>query len=79
MAMNSDALGLALARVVMNASVIPPTPEMIIHIQRFWKDIAAEIVGHIQDNAEVPAGIAVSTTGTETAQSGSTTGTGKVR
>jgi hypothetical protein len=48
-------------------------------MQKFWKDIANEIVSHIQSNAEVPAGIEVATTGSETAQKGATTGPGKVK
>jgi hypothetical protein len=75
MAMNSDALGMAIAKTLMGKSTVPPTPDMVTNIQQFWKDIAKDYVDHIQENAEVPAGIAVSTP----VGPGSTTGTGKVK
>jgi hypothetical protein len=78
MAMNSDTLGLAIANTLIGKSVIPPTPDMVVNIQQFWKDVAADVVGHIQEHAEVPSGIPVSTTGNETAQSGATTAQGAV-
>jgi hypothetical protein len=78
MAMDSDALGLKWANVIINASATPPTPDMITNMQKFWKDMAKEAVTHIQDNAEVPAGISVSTTGSATSQAGKTTDAGKV-
>jgi hypothetical protein len=74
MAMDSDTLGEKWADVIIKASVVPPTPDMIVNIQRFWKNMAKEAVGHINDNAEVPPGISVSTP----VGPGSTTGTGKV-
>jgi hypothetical protein len=74
MAMDADVLGTALAQVVIAGSTVPPTPDMAANMQTFWKKMAKEIVAHIQDNAEVPAGIAVSTS----AGDGSTTGPGKV-
>jgi hypothetical protein len=74
MAMDSDVLGLALAKVIIERSTIPPTPDMVIDLQIFWKDMAKEIVDHIKNNAEVPAGIAV-VAGSE---SGATVATGKV-
>jgi hypothetical protein len=78
MAMNIAQLGAALAQVVIDSSSVPPSPEGALNIQDFWTNIAAEIVEHIQDNAEVPAGISVSTTGGPAAQTGATTGPGKV-
>jgi hypothetical protein len=75
MAMDSDVLGLALAKVIMSKSVVPPTPDMVVNTQQYWKDIAKEIVDHIQNNAEVPSGITVSTGGGD----GKTTGTGTVK
>jgi hypothetical protein len=74
MAMDSDILGLALAKVILGKSAVPPTPDMVVNTQQYWKDIAKEIVDHIKNNAEVPSGISVSTSG----GGGATTGTGKV-
>jgi hypothetical protein len=79
MAMNSDILGMAIAKVLMDKSTVSPTPGMITNIQQFWKDVSAEIVGHIQDNAEVPAGISVTTSGGPTSQTGVTTAVGTVK
>jgi hypothetical protein len=75
MPMNSDALGLALAKVVLGKSAVPPTPDMVVNTQQYWKDVAKEIVDHIKNNAEVPPDISVSTSG----GNGKTTGTGKVK
>jgi hypothetical protein len=79
MAMDGDVLGLAIAAVLIGKSTVPPTPEMVLNMQQFWKDVSAEMVGHITDFAEVPAGIAVSTTGSPTAQTGATTDAGKIK
>lgn len=75
MAMNGDTLGLAIADAVLDSSA---SEEGKTQCQEFWKKVANEIVSHIKANAEVPAGIAVSTTGTSTAQTGSTTAAGQV-
>jgi hypothetical protein len=75
MAMDSDALGIAVANVLIKKSTIPPTPDMVTNMQQFWKDVAKEYVDHIQGNAEVPAGIPVNASG----YSGATTGAGKVK
>jgi hypothetical protein len=74
MAMDSDVLGLAVAKVLMDRSTIPPTPDMIINIQQFWKDVCKEFVDHIQDNARVLPGIALTAGG----ESGVTTGEGNI-
>jgi hypothetical protein len=79
MAMNSDILGLAIAKVLTDRSTVPPTPDMITNIQQFWKDVSAEMVGHIQDYAEVPAGISVATSGGPASQTGATTAAGTVK
>jgi hypothetical protein len=79
MAMNSNILGMAIAKVLMDKSTVLPTPGMITNIQQFWKDVSAEVVGHIQDNAEVPAGISVVTSGGPTSQTGATTAVGTVK
>jgi hypothetical protein len=75
MAMDSDVLGLAIAQTLMSRSTIPPTPEMTVNIQQFWKDVSKNVVTHIQGNADVLPGIAL-TAGPET---GATTGTGKIK
>jgi hypothetical protein len=75
MAMDSDVLGMAVAQTLISKSTVPPTPDMTVNIQQVWKDVCKDFVYHIQDNAEVPAGISVSTS----AGSGATTGTGKVK
>jgi hypothetical protein len=74
MAMNSDALGLAVAQTLIGKSTIPPTPEMQMNIQQFWKDVCKDFVDHITENAEVPAGITVQAG----PYSGSTTDAGSV-
>jgi hypothetical protein len=75
MAMDADALGLALASVVIERSAIPPTPDMIVNLQQFWKDVAKEHVDHIKNFAEVPTGIAVQVG----PDSGATSGKGQVK
>ena len=75
MAMNGDALGVAIAAAVLDPGA---TAEGKAICEELWKKVANEIVKHIKENAEVPAGISVSTTGTQYAQSGSTTSAGSV-
>jgi hypothetical protein len=75
MAMDGDALGTAVANVLISKSVIPPTPDMIADMYDFWKAVCSEHVSHIQDYAEVPSGIPVSTSG----GAGATNGPGKVK
>jgi hypothetical protein len=78
MAMDKDALGVALANVVIGHSSETPSPEQKAYIQEFWKEIAGAIISHIQDNAEVPAGIEVKTAGSASAQTGKTTSAGTI-
>jgi hypothetical protein len=78
MAMDKDVLGLAMADVIVGASSVPPAPDQLANIQAFWKNMAAVIIAHIQNNAEVPAGITVSTTGSSVAQTGATTAPGTI-
>jgi hypothetical protein len=54
MAMDGDALGEAVANVLIKKSTVPPTPAMVTNIQQFWKDVCNEHVKHIQNNAEIP-------------------------
>ena len=75
MAMNGDTLGIAIATAVLDSGASAAGKAQC---EEFWKKVANEIVSHIKDNAEVPAGISVSTTGSSTAQSGSTTTAGQV-
>ncbi len=75
MAMNGDTLGLAIADAVLDSGA---SEEGKTQCQEFWKKVANEIVSHIKANAEVPAGISVSTTGSSTAQTGNTTAAGQV-
>jgi hypothetical protein len=75
MAMNKTTLGAALAQVIVSASSPPPTGSQLVNITQFWTDIADVIVAHVQDNAEVQAGISVNAGG----YAGSTTGTGKIK
>ena len=58
MAMDGNALGTATANVIIAPNAPPAARAQITEL---WQRIAAEIVAHIQDNAEVPPGIAVMT------------------
>lgn len=79
MAMNGDTLGLAIADAVLDSGA---SEEGKTQCQEFWKKVANEIVSHIQQNAEVPAGITVTTTdtvpGVHSAHTGSTVTPGQV-
>jgi hypothetical protein len=76
MAMNGDTLGTAIATAVLDSGASAAGKAQC---EEFWKKVANEIVSHIQSNAEVPAGISVSTTGSSTAQTGATTAPGSVQ
>lgn len=76
MAMNGDTLGMAIATAILDSGASAAGKAQC---EKFWKKIANEIVSHIQQNAEVPAGISVSTSGSSTAQTGSTTSAGQVQ
>lgn len=60
MAMDGDQMGKEIAEAIMNAAAPPDVQANVIAL---WKKISGAIVKHIQDNAEVPAGIAVSISG----------------
>ena len=75
MAMDGDTLGQAIADAIVDSGA---SSEGKAQCVEFWKKVAKQIVSHIQANAEVPAGIAVSTAGSPTAQTGSTTSAGSV-
>jgi hypothetical protein len=71
--------GSILAEAITSAIIDPRAgAETRAQVKALWKKISDEIVDHITKNAVVTvnAGIAVSTTGTEFAQSGATTSTG---
>jgi len=75
MALNGNLLGTEIANAIINASA---PPEVKTEVIKLWQKIGGAIVDHITKNAEIPAGIAVSTTGSPTAQTGATTAPGKV-
>ena len=58
MAMNGNAMGQEVAAAIMNSGAPPEVQAAVIEL---WKKICTVIVTHIQDNAEVPPGITVST------------------
>lgn len=76
MAMSGDVLGKAIADAIVDSGA---SADGKAQCENFWTKVAAEIVSHIQENAQVLAGIPVSTTGTQTAQSGATTGPGSIQ
>jgi hypothetical protein len=71
MAINGNQLGSEIAEAIMHSDA---PPDVQVEVIKLWQKIGAAIVSHIVDNAEVPAGIAVSTSG----GGGSTTAPGKV-
>jgi len=64
-------MGQEVADAIMNSDA---SDEAKQEVTKVWKKICSAIVDHITANAEVPAGITVSTSG----GGGSTTGKGKV-
>lgn len=74
--MNGDVMGKAIAEAIVDSAATAEAKQEVI---KFWQKIANEIVDHIKSNAEVPAGISVTTSGTAAAQSGATTAPGKVQ
>ena len=75
MALNGDTLGMAIAAAVLDPNA---TPEGKAMCETFWKKIGNCITDHIKNNAEVPAGILVTTSGGSTMQQGQTTTAGSV-
>ena len=75
MAMNGTAMGTAVANAIIHSDA---PPEVKAEVVKLWQKVCAEIVNHITANAEVPAGISVTTSGSASAQTGSTTAPGKV-
>lgn len=58
MAMSGDDMGVAVARAIMKAAGGHSSQKS--NIEKYWKVICNEIVLHIQANAKVKPGIAVS-------------------
>lgn len=75
MPMNGNAMGQEIWDAVKAATGQPDSPEALA----VWKAVAGAIVAHIKTNAQIPAGIAVSTTGSASAQTGATTAPGTVQ
>lgn len=70
--MDGDKLGMEIAEAVMASNA---SPEAKSAVSEFYKKIGNAIVDHITQNAEVPDGIAVSTSG----GSGATSAPGTVK
>jgi len=66
MAMDGNKLGEEIAAAIMYEDAPEDVKQEVI---KLWQKISGAIVNHIQSNAEVPAGIAV-TTGGATAAAG---------
>jgi hypothetical protein len=58
MAMDGNKLGQEIANAIMNTTA---PADVKVQVLALWEKIGVAIVGHIKDNAKVPAGIAVST------------------
>jgi hypothetical protein len=76
MPMNGNAMGTDIAEAIMDSKATAAARAKVIEN---WQKIGDVIVKHIQDNADVQAGIPVKTTGTATAQTGKTDDIGKVK
>jgi len=68
-------MGTAVANAIIHSDAPPEVKAAVVQL---WQKVCTEIVKHIAANAEVPAGISVSTTGSATAQTGATSAPGKV-
>lgn len=76
MAMDGNLLGKEIAEAITYDDA---PEESKLAVLAIWKKIGSAIVDHIKNNAVVPAGIAVSTTGSESAQTGATTAPGSIK
>jgi hypothetical protein len=76
MAMDSDALGTKIAQDILVFCGQPAAGPAFAKEKALWTIIVKDIVDHIKENAEVPAGITLTTP--NVGGTGSTTGTGKV-
>lgn len=75
MAMDGTKMGDEVAAAVCSGAA---TPEGIALSKQMWEKVCTAIVAHIVNNAEVPAGIAVSTSGNASSHIGATTAAGNV-
>lgn len=73
MAMDGTKMGDEVAAAVCSGAA---TPEGIALSKQMWEKVCTAIVAHIVNNAEVPAGIAVSTSASS--HTGATTAAGNV-
>lgn len=75
MALSGSVLAEAITNAVIDSRA---SAETRAQVKAFWKKISDEIVDHFVNNGviTVASGIPVSTSGTETAQTGATTSTG---
>lgn len=76
MALDGSRLGKNIANLIIDSKA--PASEKA-RVEKLWIDICSEIVSEITTNGEVASGIPVSTAGSPTAQTGATTGTGKIQ
>jgi hypothetical protein len=76
MAMDGNKLGQEITAAIVDGAAPPIIQAQVLTL---WQKIGGAIVKHIQDNAEVPAGIPVTTNGGPTSQTGSTTDPGAVK
>ena len=76
MAMNAEALGKDLAEIVTADNASEEGKKMVLG---YWTKIAGVIIGHIQQNAEVPAGIPLKASGAAGAVEGATTAPGQIK
>ena len=56
--MNGNGLGTEIANAIISADA---PPEVKAEVIKLWQKIGSAIVSHIQTNAQVPQGIAVTT------------------
>jgi len=78
MPMNGNALGTEIAQAIMSAKATPQAQAACIEL---WQKISGVIVKHIQDNADVLQGIALTASVDPSTHQGggSTTATGKIK
>jgi predicted KAP-like P-loop ATPase len=75
MAMDGNKMGTEIAQAIIDSGA---PPDVQAQVTALWQKIGTVIVTHIQQNAIVPAGIDVATTGSASAQTGKPTAPGKI-
>ena len=73
--LDGTVMGDAIAEAIMDAGASAEGKAMC---KEFWEKVGKAIVEHITTNAQVNSGIPVRTTGTQSAQTGDTTGPGTI-